>query len=121
MVKTKSIQMTSKAALCMALLEGRVLNVKNCFKEIGLTNIAREIPRLVEKPFDVKVSRTKKEGKNRYKQDVTWYDYRLNKSEYNQPGIQRMKEYIQNHLPDMAKTDAEEKILRQQALFLDTL
>ncbi len=43
--------MTAKAALALALLEGRVLNVSNCFKEIGLSNIAREIPRMIEEPF----------------------------------------------------------------------
>jgi hypothetical protein len=91
--------MTSKAALCMALLEGRVLNVKNCFKEIGLTNIAREIPRLVEKPFNVQVSRTPKTGKNRYGQEVSWTDYRLNRSEHNINGIIKMERYIEEQQP----------------------
>lgn len=86
--------MTSKAALCLALLEGRVLNVKNCFKEIGLTNIAREIPRLIEKPFGVEISRTPREGKNRYGQEVTWTDYRLNSSEHNAQGIIKIREYV---------------------------
>lgn len=87
--------MTSKIALCLALLDGRVLNVKNCFKEIGLTNIAREIPRLIEKPFDVQVSRTPKEGKNRYNRPVSWTDYRLNSSDYNLEGIRRMREFVE--------------------------
>lgn len=113
--------MTSKAALVMALLEGRVLNVKNCFKEIGLTNIAREIPRLVEKPFDVEVSRTKKEGTNRYNQTVTWTDYRLNKSEHNKDGIQKMKEFLQNEINHFPKTDKEAAVLVQQTLFLNSL
>lgn len=95
--------MTSKAALCMALLEGRVLNVKNCFKEIGLTNIAREIPRLIEKPFGVQVSRTPREGKNRYGQEVTWTDYRLNFSEHNIEGIKKMQEYTENNKPKTEK------------------
>lgn len=86
--------MTAKAALCKALLDGRVLNVKNCFTTIGLTNCAREIGRSVERPFGVKVSRTPREGKSRYKQVVTWMDYRLNKTPYNQDGIKKMMEYI---------------------------
>lgn len=115
--------MTSKAALAMALLEGRVLNVKNCFKEIGLTNIAREIPRLIEDPFDVQVSRTPKEGKNRYDQPVKWVDYRLNKSDYNKEGIQKMKEYIKSEIGSIAscKTPVELNRHVQQKLFLDSL
>lgn len=95
--------MNAKCALVMALLEGRVLNVKNCFKEIGYTNIAREIPRLIEKPFNVQVSRTPREGKNRYGQEVTWTDYRLNSSEYNIEGIKQMQEYVENNKPKTEK------------------
>lgn len=86
--------MTAKAALCKALLDGRVLNVKNCFSIIGLTNCAREISRMVEQPFGVEVSRTRKDGKSRYGQSVTWIDYRLNKTDYNQDGIKKMIEYV---------------------------
>lgn len=89
--------MTSKAALALALLEGRVLNVKNCFTEIGLTNIGREIPRLIEKPFNVEVSRTEKEGKNRFGQVVKYTDYRLNRSEHNLNGIIKMERYVEEH------------------------
>lgn len=104
--------MTSKSALALALLEGRVLNVKNCFKEIGLTNIAREIPRLIEQPFQVQVSRTQKEGKNRYGQPVTWTDYRLNSSDYNKEGILKMKEYVEKHTPksDLSKQSTKTEI-----------
>lgn len=86
--------MNAKTALCMALLEGRVLNVGNCFREIGYTNIAREIPRTVEKKFDVEVSKVPKTGKNRYGDPVSYVNYRLNDTEYNKVGIERMKQYI---------------------------
>ena len=90
--------MTAKAALCYALLDGRVLNVKNCFETIGLTNCAREISRMVEKDFGVEVSRVPMEGTSKYGQKVTWVNYRLNKTEQNQPGIAKMKDYIQKHI-----------------------
>ena len=101
--------MTSKAALALALLEGRVLNVKNCFTEIGLTNITREIPRLIEKPFDVQIARCERTGINRYNQEVTWTDYHLNRTDYNLPGIEKMKEYVRPFIPtrDSAKTQKE--------------
>jgi hypothetical protein len=102
--------MTAKAALALALLEGRVLNVKNCFKTIGLTNIAREVPRLIEKPFGVLVSRTTRNGTNQYKQPVTWTDYRLNSAEHNLDGIKKMREYVTKNAP-------EELIPQQPNLF----
>jgi len=113
--------MTSKAALCMALLEGRVLNVKNCFRDVGLSNIAREIPRLVEKPFGVIVSRTQKQGENRYGQPVTWTDYRLNRTEHNKEGIEKMKEYLKEQINVIPKTDKEAVLLKQTSLFLETI
>lgn len=90
--------MTAKAALCKALIEGKILNIKNCFSLFGITNCSREISRMIEKPFGVMVSRTKREGKSRYGQNVFWYDFRLNSTEYNQEGINKMKEYIKSQL-----------------------
>src|SRR5687768_2098656 len=86
--------MTAKAALAKALLDGRVLNVRNCFTLIGLTNCAREISRMIEKDFRVTVSRVPRQGESRYGQPCTWTDYRLNRSEHNLEGIEKMKEYI---------------------------
>ena len=108
--------MTAKAALCQALLDGRVLNVKNVFNTIGLTNCAREISRMVEEPFDVEVSRTHRDGKSRYGQTVTWTDYRLNATDYNKPGIEKMREYVKMQSNVNPRTDKERKELQQ---FLD--
>lgn len=109
---------TAKAALCKALLDGRVLNVKNVFTTIGLTNCAREIPRMIEKPFGVVVSRTKREGKSKYGQPVTWVDYFLNTTEYNQEGIQKMREYVAKH---KETPKAKTEITNQQATELYNL
>lgn len=110
--------MTAKAALCQALLDGRVLNVKNVFQTIGLTNCAREISRMVEQPFGVKVSRTKKEGKSRYGQPVTWVDYRLNNTDYNRDGIKKMREYVSDQKATATpKTDKELNALKQASLY----
>ncbi len=117
--------MTAKCALAMALLEGRVLNVKNVFETIGLTNCSREISRMIEQPFGVQVSRTRREGKSRYGQPVNWTDYRLNKSEHNKEGIEKMRTYIHEQLTKMPapKTDREAKqakIYQQQQMFINT-
>ena len=68
---------TAKAALAEALLTGHVINIKNCFSMIGITNAPREVSRMIEKDFGVEVSRTPRNGKSRFGGSVTWYDYRL--------------------------------------------
>ena len=89
--------MTAKAALVKAFLNGDILNVKNCFTKIGLTNCSREVSRMVEQPFGAMVSRTERKGKSRYGRTVNWIDYRLNKTEYNKEAIKKMQDYIKKH------------------------
>ena len=88
--------MTARSALCQHLLNGEILNVKNVFHTIGYTNCAREISRMIEKPFGVIVSRVRKEGKSRYGQTVTWFDYHLNRTDYNKTGIEKMEAYLKS-------------------------
>lgn len=98
--------MTAKAALCLAFLEGRIINVKNCFETISLTNAAREVSRMIEIPFGVQISRHRMTGKSRYGQEVTWVNYRLNRdAEYNKDGIRKMKEYVESQTPQVAKSN----------------
>ena len=102
--------MTAKAALIKELLSGKVINIKTCFNTIGITNCPREISRCIEKPFNVVVSRTQREGKSKYGQSVTWVDYRLNRSEHNIAGINAMIEYLKEQEGnDAPKTDKQEK------------
>ncbi len=110
--------MTAKAALIQALLDGRVINIKNCFETIGLTNAPREVSRMVEQPFNVIVSRVHRRGKSRYGQEVTWTDYRLNPTEYNKEGIEKMRRYVQDQKANtVITTDTQKKHLKQQNLF----
>ncbi len=91
----KHKKLTAKAALCKALLDGKTLNIKNCFTLIGLTNCPREISRMIEKPFEVRVTRIRREGESRYGQSVSWVDYRLDKFlDRNKDGIKKMYDYI---------------------------
>lgn len=101
--------MTAKAALCLHLLKGEVLNVKNVFTMIGLTNASREISRMVEKPFGVVVTRTRMDGKSRYGQSVSWINYRLNRTEYNKEGISKMVLYVESQMEQNPKTQAQQK------------
>jgi len=107
--------MTAKAALAISLLKGDVLNVKNCLTIVGLSNCSREISRMIEQPFGVQVSRTRRDSYSRYGQPIFWYDFRLNKTEYNAPGITKMKEYISSQLSSEPppKTDKEVKEVKK--------
>lgn len=89
--------MTARVALCRFLLEGRVLSIANCFKEIGLSNPARELPRMVETPFEVEISRTPRTGTNRYGSPVSFTEYRLNITEYNKNGVEKMEKFVKDN------------------------
>ncbi len=109
--------MTAKAALCKYLLEGQVLNIKNCFTLIGLTNCPREISRMIEQPFGVEVSRTPRNGESRYGQAVTWVDYRLNKTDHNKEGIEKMRNYLAEQMEGSFYKQEPETKFSQQELF----
>lgn len=106
--------MNQKAALIKALLAGEVVSIMTGFKLMGITNVPREIGRSIEREFDVTVSRVIKKSKTRYGGDCCYTEYRLNRSEHNLPGIQKMLEYLKEHSPTTApRTDAEEKEQRK--------
>jgi len=92
--------MTSKAALIKALLDGRVLNIKNGFDLLSITNIPREIGRAVEREFNVKVKRIRREGVSKYGQPCVWMDYKLQKTESNKEGIAKMRDYLAEHMAE---------------------
>lgn len=108
--------MTAKAALAKALLDGRVLNVKNCFETIGLTNCAREISRMIEQPFGVTVNRVHKEGKSRYGQPVVWVDYFLTPNGSNAEGVVKMRRYVREQMEGLITTAKTDKELKQLSL-----
>jgi hypothetical protein len=86
--------MNQRAAICKSLLKGEVLSIMNGFKWFGCTNIPREIGRSVERPFGVIVSRVSKDGNSRYGQPVHYTEYRLNNTENNKEGRQKMIAYV---------------------------
>ena len=107
---------TARAALAKILLQGTVLNIKSGFEILGITNLPREVSRSIEKPFGVEVSRTRRDGQNRFGQPVYWFEYRLNQTEYNKEGIEKMKQYVRDHFPEPRTTN--EKKQYQQAKLL---
>lgn len=91
--------MNATAALCKALLDGKVINIKTGFSLFGVSNVPREIGRSVERKFGVRIDRTPREGESRYGQHVTWYDYKLNKSlPENKEGVAAMRLYLAENM-----------------------
>jgi len=88
--------MNQKCAMCKSLLDGKVLSVMNCFSWFGVTNCAREIGRCIERPFGVQVSRVQVAFTSRYGQSGFYYQYRLNRTDYNAPGILLMEKYVES-------------------------
>lgn len=122
--------MTSKAALCKALLDGKVVNIKNGFSWFGITNVPREIGRAIERDplvtknpndsgFGVEISRTERTGTTRYEQSCNWTDYRLNRTDYNKVGIEKMKLYVAQQMEGNfhKPTETKETRLIQEGLF----
>ena len=112
--------MTQTAAIAMALLKGEVLSIMTGFKLFSCSNLPREISRSIEAKFGVEVSRSRKDFVSQYGQPGYYYEYRLNSTEYNAPGILKMKEYIKEHIGSSAeaKTTKEKKAIQQAELFL---
>jgi hypothetical protein len=90
--------MNQTAAIAHALLKGEVVSIKTAFTQFGCSNAPREIGRSIERKFNVKVSKTPKAFKSIYGRTGIYFEYRLNKTEYNKPGIKLMKEYIQQKI-----------------------
>jgi hypothetical protein len=111
--------MTQTAALAYALLKGDVVSIKTAFDQFGCSNAPREIGRSIERKFGVRVSRTKVNFKSRYGKAGVYYQYRLNQTEYNKPGIEKMREYVREEMK--SQDDNTEKIVKskynQPALF----
>jgi hypothetical protein len=105
--------MTQIAAIAKSLLDGEVLSIMNGFKKFACTNIPREISRSIEKKFDVEVSRETVEFTSQYKQPGSYVRYRLNKTEYNAPGIARMQAYVKEHSTDLQKPKASGTKVRE--------
>lgn len=85
---------SQKAALCAALLSGETLSIMDGFRKFGITNIAREAGRCIEKPFEVELKRERVESKTRYGTSCNYVRYSLPKTKKNREGIKKIREYL---------------------------
>jgi len=112
--------MTAKAAISKALLKGRVITIKTGFNEFGVTNLPREISRMIEQDFKVKVSKDRATDLSRWGVPRTYFRYRLNRTEQNMDGIKRMEEYvssIEGNPKRKLKIEKPKKSFVQSSLF----
>ena len=101
--------MSRKQALCQYLLAGGKLSIMNAYRHFGISNVSREVIRLVEKPFGVILTRTKMEGKTKYGSHCEWFEYRLVSNRINAKGIKAMKEALAE------KKTTEKKVVKMKA------
>jgi hypothetical protein len=101
--------MSRKQALCQYLLAGGKLSIMNAYRHFGISNVSREVIRLVEKPFGVILTRTKMEGKTKYGSRCEWFEYRLVSNRINAKGIKAMKEALSE------KKTTEKKVVKMKA------
>jgi hypothetical protein len=100
--------MTRKIALAQYLLAGGKLSIMNAYRHFGISNVSREVIRLIEKPFNVVLTRTKMEGKTKYGSHCEWFEYRLVSNRINAKGIKAMKDAV-------VSMTTEKKVVKMKA------
>jgi len=111
MKKSKSIPQI--AYISQALIRGEVLTIMDGFKRFNCTNLPRELSRSVERKFGVEISRERVEFTTDCDMPGFFFRYRLNATAYNEPGIKKMRDYINEYMPERKDVT----LLSQTALF----
>jgi hypothetical protein len=86
--------MNATAAIAKSLLAGHTLNIKSAFRLFGVTNLPREIGRLIERRFHIRVNRQWHCGLTRYNIPCNWVDYSLKRDKLPKAKLLAMREYI---------------------------
>jgi hypothetical protein len=90
--------MNKKCALIKSLLKGDVIDVSNSIRLTGLSNISREVGRMIERDFQVKVEREKINTKDQWGNHAMYFKYRFNPfKKENKEGTKKMVEYVRVH------------------------
>jgi hypothetical protein len=66
---------TRKTALIEWLYQGHTISIKTAYIYFGISNISREIRRLVEIPLGIELKRTIKTATTKYGSRCEWYEY----------------------------------------------
>lgn len=69
--------MTRKKELLKYLLSGNAVSIRTAYKDLGISNPGREVARLIEKPFNIRLKRKQMNGKTKYGSHCYWFEYRM--------------------------------------------
>lgn len=89
---------TKTAAISHAFLQGDVITIMDGFKRFAVTNLPRECGRAIERKFNVKISKVRKDFVSPNGHAGFYYEYKLNKVDYNKIGIEAMWSYVSENL-----------------------
>lgn len=64
-----------KVALYKHLLHNGTLSIKTAYTDFGISNISREVRRLIEIPLDIELKRVQKSGKTKEGDPCYWFEY----------------------------------------------
>jgi hypothetical protein len=100
--------MNKKCRLIKSLLDGETINVSNSIRLTSLSNPAREIPRCIEEPFGVTVTKTKMENKDKHGNYATWHNYKLERLlPENVLGVEKMRLYLAENMGEYRPKEKE--------------
>jgi hypothetical protein len=88
---------TRQDALLKHLAKGGKLSIKNAWLHFGISNIAREVGRLIEIPFNLYLHREQKTGKTKYGSTCYWFEY---------SATEKQKKIFEKYLNKKAKVSA---------------
>lgn len=101
--------MTRQKAIANHLLAGKVVNIKTAYNLFGISNVSREMIRLIEQPFGIHLTRTQRNGKTKYGQPCYWIDYSLTSNKINGPGIKKLKQLVSKNETTQKKVSSLRK------------
>lgn len=101
--------MTRTQALAKHLLAGKTVSIMTAYQLFGISNISRELRRLIEIPYNLTLTRTQKEGRTKYGSYCQWLEYRLAYNKINEPGIKKLKQVVSK------KETSAKKVARMKA------
>lgn len=87
------------AHISKALLAGDVLTIFDGYKRFRVTNLPREISRSIERKFGVVVSKDRVDFTHECGLPGWYYRYRLNPTQANAEGIEKMSAYCEEYFP----------------------
>lgn len=94
------------AYISKALLAGDVLTVMDGYMRFRCTNLSRELSRSVEQKFGLKLTKDRVDFFRDCGTPGHFYRYRLPFTDYNEIGIIKMRQYVNEFFPTKSETTA---------------